>query len=363
MSRARMLAKKSLPPLLWLTALALLSWTLSQMPVAELWQRVKALSSWQWLLWLLTNVLLIVVSTWRWQVLCKLSDEQPGFWRLLSIRQAGQCISFITPGPQFGGEPFQIWWLMQRGRMSLHKALLCLGLDRFYELWINFLMLVLGILFLLFSSELLTETGDGLLPVLGVLLILLLVSAVAIVWLAQNPAWLRQRIEHIGARWLKSPKLNALTETDDALTDEVLSEKVLSDKVAQPTAAAQSTSKMPAKAPASRTTMLLGALILSLAAWLVIALEMWLVLGFFSLSPDLLSVILVLVAMRLALLLPLPGGIGTLEASVFWSFQLLGWPVGAALAVIALMRLRDVLVLLAGMACVVENRRAEQGAA
>jgi uncharacterized membrane protein YbhN (UPF0104 family) len=79
---------------------------------------------------------------------------------------------------------------------------------------------------------------------------------------------------------------------------------------------------------------------------------MWLVLSFFNIALSSSGLVLILVAMRLALLLPLPGGIGTLEASVFWSFQALGLPAGAALGVIAIMRLRDVLVLIAGVLCV-----------
>ncbi len=53
--------------------------------------------------------------------------------------------------------------------------------------------------------------------------------------------------------------------------------------------------------------------------------------------------------MRLAFLLPLPGGIGTLEASLFWVFQTLDLPLSAVMSVIALMRLRDVLTLLVGL--------------
>jgi glycosyltransferase 2 family protein len=339
MSRVYPWLRKSLAPVLWLTALALVSWTLSQMPMAEMWSRVRALTWPQWLLWLLLNLLLIVVSSWRWQVLCKVVGQQPGFWRLLSIRQAGQCISFITPGPQFGGEPFQIWWLMQRCRMGLHNALSALGLDRFYELWINFLMLALGIVFLLLTSDLLQSIGGNpLLSVLGLLLMLLVSCGLALWWLAANPMWLRERVDHIARRWLKSPALSTLPEDT----------RPAADAPTQPVSAS------------SRTGVLFSALLLSLLAWLVIVLEMWLVLGFFVPDPEIVAVILVLVAMRLALLLPLPGGIGTLEASVFWSFQLLDWPAGAALAVIALMRMRDVLVLLAGLAFVADNRAAEK---
>ena len=78
---------------------------------------------------------------------------------------------------------------------------------------------------------------------------------------------------------------------------------------------------------------------------------MALVLAILDIEVDMTGLVLILVAMRLALLLPLPGGVGTLEASVLWSFQTLDLPASAAIGVIALMRLRDALVLLAGLLC------------
>jgi glycosyltransferase 2 family protein len=53
---------------------------------------------------------------------------------------------------------------------------------------------------------------------------------------------------------------------------------------------------------------------------------------------------------RLAFLLPLPGGIGSVEAGLFWAFQALALPLPAAAALIVLMRLRDVIILLTGAA-------------
>ena len=62
------------------------------------------------------------------------------------------------------------------------------------------------------------------------------------------------------------------------------------------------------------------------------------------------SFVFLLVAIRLAFLLPLPGGIGTLEAAVFWAFLSLELPATAAIGIIALMRLRDGVVLIANIA-------------
>lgn len=71
----------------------------------------------------------------------------------------------------------------------------------------------------------------------------------------------------------------------------------------------------------------------------------------FELQLDLQAFLLILVAMRLAFLLPLPAGIGSLEAALVWAFQILHLPNDAVLGLIALIRLRDVVMLITGLAC------------
>jgi uncharacterized membrane protein YbhN (UPF0104 family) len=78
---------------------------------------------------------------------------------------------------------------------------------------------------------------------------------------------------------------------------------------------------------------------------------LWLLLSVFDLALDFSAFLVILVSMRLAFLLPLPGGVGSLEAVLFWAFQYLSLSAEAAIGLIALMRLRDVLVLMAGLWC------------
>ncbi len=329
-----MLQSRWIVMLLWPMALLLVIWTLSQMPLSGLPTILGALNWYQWLLWALANLLVIAVSTERWRRLGRMLGESPGFWHMLLIRQAGQTISFITPAPHFGGEPFQIYWLVKRLEMSTHRAVLSLALDRFYELWINFLMLLLGVSLVVLSQTSVTANrqGDWQTVVLMLLGLLALLSLIA--WLlVRQPVLISARLEKLGAHWLSSPRLIALGSHWQVLGSE-LKTVVSTQKPA-----------------------LLGALGLSLLGWALMIFEVWLVLAYFSVMPDAFSLALILVAMRLALLLPLPGGIGSLEAAVLWSFQSLGLPVDAALGLIALMRLRDVLVLLSGLLCV----RALQG--
>ncbi|MEX0739716.1 MAG: lysylphosphatidylglycerol synthase transmembrane domain-containing protein [Pseudohongiella sp.] len=316
--------------LLWPVALALVTWTLSQMPLAGIGDTLGALSWYQWLVWTLVNVLVIVVSTERWRRLGRMLGEAPGFFQMLLIRQAGQTVSFITPAPHFGGEPFQIYWLYKRAGMSIHRAVLSLALDRFYELWINFLMLMLGVSLILLvpQTAVLATDPDNNWQMILLLLLALLAALSTIAWLlVRQPALLSARLENVGARWLSSPRLAALGEHWHSLGSDIRT--------------VVSTQK-----PA-----LLNALFLSLVGWGLMIFEVWLVLSFFDIRLDAVALAQIMVAMRLALLLPLPGGIGTLEAAVLWSFQSLSLPVDAALGLIALMRLRDVIVLISGVLC------------
>src|SRR5687768_11662781 len=170
---------KLLIPLLWLLALSLAAWTFAQMPLAAINTTIGTLSFLQFVFWLGLNLGIILLCNYRWQLLNQMFGLRIGFIRLLKIRQAGQAISFITPGPQFGGEPLQIYWLYRLCSLPLGKTVLALGLDRFFELGINFAVLLLGLaIVLLYSTEEVTAW-----PELAGLLILLIAVLLFLLWL------------------------------------------------------------------------------------------------------------------------------------------------------------------------------------
>lgn len=317
--------------LLWLCALALATWTLAQLPLADISTSITSLSAAQWIMWLGLNGLIILLLSLRWQVLLQTLAAPVNLFKILIIRQAGQAVSFITPGPQFGGEPLQIYWLYRYG-LPLRKALLSLGLDRFFELWINFSILILAVLILLSGTG---GTNDGntntaigdwqsaLLPLLIFLGLLCLLAWVLI----KQPQWINTRLERVAARWQHNHRLNRINQHWQTLGDDL---------------------RLALRTQKIRFT---SAIVLSLLGWLGLLAELYLILHFVGIQADLHSFLIILVAMRMALLLPMPGGVGTLEASVLWSFHTLNLPASAALGVIALMRLRDGLILVIGLAC------------
>ena len=76
--------------------------------------------------------------------------------------------------------------------------------------------------------------------------------------------------------------------------------------------------------------------------------EFWLLLTFIDVPLHSTTFIFLFTVVRLAFLLPLPGGLGSVEAGLFWAFQVLALPLAAAAGLILMMRLRDLVILLTG---------------
>jgi len=308
--------------LLWCVALALAAWTLRQLPLADIGASVRGLSVLDTAMWLLLNVAVMVLSTARWQAFAHMLGNRVALWPLLLIRMAGQTVSFLTPGPQFGGEPLQIYWLWKRHSVPVHKAVLALGLDRFFELWVNFSVLLGGAALLLFTQLVPAQDWQG--TVLTLVLLVLALPLLGLLVLRQ-PGWVTARLSRLTQRWQAHPRLQQIETHWQALREDL--QRVARNK---------------------RPTLLAG-LLLSLLGWVFILGELRALLWFLNVPVETGEFVLLFVGIRLAMLLPLPGGIGTIEAAVLWSFALLGFAAGDALGLIALMRLRDAAILLFGL--------------
>ena len=273
--------------------------------------------------WIAFNLLVIILLVGRWLVLTRAMTLPCRFLQLLRVRQAGQVISFVTPGPQFGGEPLQIYWLWRRYSVPGHAAFLAVGLDRFYELWINFAVLLLAVLALLTSRSIVFVDWQ---IIAFVLVGLILLTGLLGWFFLQKPLRIRNWIKRLASRWKNHDRLRNLDTHVSQLTESL--QQVF-----------------------TRQRQALGvALGLSLLAWAGMIAEFWLLLSFVDVPLDLTTFVFLFTVVRLAFLLPLPGGVGSVEAGLFWAFQALALPLPAAAGLIVLMRLRDVVILVAGAA-------------
>ena len=327
MTQHRGLSRWNLTTLvLWLLALALAGWTLRQLPLNSITAQLGQLTWHNWLLWTLVNGTILYLAVKRWQLLGQALQAPLSLARLFRMRQAGSAVSFLTPGPHFGGEPLQLFWLKRFFGQPLHRAVVMLGLDRFVETSTNIAVLLAGVLMLLGTAMVPLDDGLQVSAILGGVLAALVLAAALVV---RHPVWLANRFRPLVQRWRGG-------------SDE---------RDSNQEGGWQALVRLMQNALALHRGRLWAALLLSLLGWAALVLELWLLLRFLGLSPSPTDLLTIMVGMRLAMLLPVPGGIGTIEASLLWSFQLLGLPVSAALGLIALTRLRDAVVLLVGLGC------------
>jgi glycosyltransferase 2 family protein len=319
MNNARLLASG-----LWLLAAALVGYTLRQLPLANLSSSLQTLSATKIALWLLVNVALLLLACTRWSVLCRSVQVTLSPWQLLPLRQAGSVVNFITPGPHFGGEPLLIYWLHRLFKVRFSSAMLALALDRCFELLCNFSVLLLLVLCAFQRGVNVASSTAALLLTLGAVLAALLCVAI-LLWC--RPAWLNQRVKALLTRWQQHPRLQALRQEWQHF-DQQLQQVIRQQRRALSTA-----------------------LLCSVGGWLLLLAELLLLLHWLGLSLTALDFALIVLALRLAMLLPTPGGLGSVEAAVVWVFSHLQLPAEAALGFLTLIRLRDAVMLLLGLAC------------
>ena len=95
--------------------------------------------------------------------------------------------------------------------------------------------------------------------------------------------------------------------------------------------------------------VVLAALFISLLGWLVMVVEFGAMLTFLGADVSFLEAIIVLTGTRFAFLLPLPGGLGTVEAAQVLALTQLGFDPAVGLSASLLIRGRDVLLGLTGL--------------
>lgn len=331
--------RKVLTLWLWLLALALFAWTLAQLPLRDIGAQLRLLTGWDWLLWSVVNVSVLYFAVRRWQLLGQALQARLSLRALFRLRQAGAAVSFLTPGPHFGGEPLQLYWLYRHHATPLHRAVAMLGVDRFFETGINLVVLLAGVIVL--GATAVVPLREWL-PVTAILSGVLCALLVAIALMLRYPDWL--------ANCLSLP-MRRLYAGLAAYDGRAGGDGGWQRDSANLSRGWQSLVNLLRGALIQQRPTLWLALLLSIAGWGALLVELALLLDFLGLTPSPRAIALIMVGMRLAMLLPVPGGIGTIEASLLWSFQYLGLSVDAAAGLIALIRLRDALLLLIGMAC------------
>jgi uncharacterized protein (TIRG00374 family) len=261
----------------------------------------------------------VMVLAWRWGYLLAGLCAAPSLLLLTLYRSASHGVAVLIPSGKVGGDPLRIW-LAARGGVEPGPAIASVATDRALEIGSTAPFSVLfGILLLQHG---LPQIGQALVTVLVATLGL----AVGVVFAVRR---LRSGAGLVVAL-ARSTRLDRLQVVGARMDMLGAADRAASILVEQP------------------GRMLFGFVVGILSNLLVMA-EFALLLLAFDLPCTPIAVVGSVFATAGAHMLPIPGGIGVLEASQMWIFGALGYPPDVGLAAGLAVRLRELIWMLPGL--------------
>ena len=316
--------------LIWFTAGVLIILTILELPIGEMLPRIDAISNSVWTTLFLVNLVILFLAVKRWQIISQIFGVEISFARLFIIRQAGSTFSFVTPGPQFGGEPLQALWLNRDQGIPLDNTIASIGADRFIEIFINFSFLFLGILLVIQGNIEADLSSAGFFVSLSLICLITLLSLLF--------------YKH---RFIVSSLFSLYRLVFQKTSDKGQEQRIT-------TSISVIFSRIEKEKLKVSFAIVIGAF-----GWLALIFELYLMMRALNLTPDLYEIVFVMLGIRIALLMPIPGGVGTIETSLIWSFGILGLSLVGAAGVIALNRIRDLIILALGTGCLIYLSKSE----
>lgn len=325
---------------LWLLAIGLFIWIWRQVPWTEVWVVLQAIPLTGLVAIALLDIVIVLTMSGRWWFLLRGLGHHLPYLQLCGYRLAAIGISYFTPGPQFGGEPLQVWSLTRFHGVASNVAIAAVTVDKLLELVVNFTILVWGVVVVVQTAfgqtavfptqSTLLATGFALaLWCLPLSLLLLLARGTAplsalLRWASGCWPWLQQR------PWFE--KMNqTVTESERQIV-----------------ALWQHAPRQP-----------FLALLVTLLNWALWFGEFWLMYALLGVRLGLAELLVLLTAARIAFLLPLPSGLGSLEAGQVLAVMAIGETAVLGLSATLLIRLRD--LVLAGFGLWLSGRLVQRG--
>lgn len=318
--------KRLISLVFWLLALALLWLVVRMVPLTAVLQSLQQLSPGQIFVLIILNLLILVLLTGRWWLILWGMGHKLPFGRTMGHRLAAFGVSYFTPGPQFGGEPVQVLLVEKGHHVSQVTAISSVALDKTIELLVNFSFLTLGAVLIL-QMQFLESGVGGQTAVLAIILLSFPAVYLAALWHRYQPIAGFMRL----TAPVFSKRLAWSTRFEAAINGMAASEKQAGQFCHQ--------------AP----KFMWAAFLVSLLGWFMMVVEFGAMLTFLGAEVSFIQGVMVLTAVRFAFLLPMPGGLGTVEAALVLALTQLGLDPAVGLSASLLIRGRDVLLGLLGL--------------
>jgi uncharacterized protein (TIRG00374 family) len=302
----------------------LLYFALRNAPLGEIWLALGHLKLWQIILILGIDAIIYILVTARWWLIVQAEAKHIRYPPLIGVRLAVFSLSYFTLGPQVGGEPLQVLYLQRKYGLSYTRATASVIMDKLIEFLANFILLALG-LTALAQAGILSRNGDP--PLAPATLPQAQVSLIGLVVLLLWP------FVHILLLYSRRHPLTSLLRALPFVPKEAKAVRFL-----------RASEWLAGRFCRRHLSALTAAIFVSLLAALGMVSEYFLMTSFLGIRLSFWQTTAAWTAGWLSFLVPLPGGLGALEASEVFALGAFGIPAASAIGVTLLMRGRDLLI-------------------
>ena len=310
--------------LISLALLSLLYFALRDAPFTEIGEALSRLRLWQIGVLLILNAGVIFAITARWWIIVRADNPSIPFLPLVQYRLSTFGLSYFTPGPQVGGEPLQVFYLQKNHGITFARSTAAVIMDKLVEFLANSILIVAGL-------AAMVQAGMG----LGN-------RALAFGSLLPLAAILVLPVIHLALLYRGRYPLSSLLRRASPLFGNPGWVRLL-----------MVSERMAASFARRRLSAVLAAFCFSMLALAGTLLEYALMTSFLQADLSFAQNLAGLTALLLAFLLPLPGGLGALEASQVYALTSMGYSPAIGISLSLLLRARDLMnsglgLLLAG---------------
>jgi uncharacterized protein (TIRG00374 family) len=310
--------------LIYTVLITLLYFALRNAPISEIWNTLSQLHPWQIGFLFILNSGVVVAITARWWIIVRSDNPSIPFLPLVRYRLSTFGISYFTPGPQVGGEPLQIYNLQQNHGISFARATSAVIMDKLIEFLGNSILIVIGLTAAVrvgMISKNQTIAFGSLIPLAAILTIPLI---------------------HLTLLYHgKYPLTSILRPASSLFGNSAWIRLIIVSE------------RMAASFTRRRLSAMLGAFFFSMLALAGTLLEYSLMTSFLGAHLTFAQNLAGLTSVMLAFILPLPGGLGALEAGQVYALTSMGYAPAVGISLSLLIRARDLMnaglgLLLAG---------------
>jgi uncharacterized protein (TIRG00374 family) len=293
----------------------LLYFALRNVPLDQIWTTIRGLQFWQIGILFGLNLSIYALITLRWWIIVRAENKHIPYLPLLLVRIAVFGVSYFTLGPHVGGEPLQVFYLQRKYKLTFTHATASVIMDKLLELLANFFLLAVGLTAILQAGILSSNGNNPWLSLSGLVLLCM--------WPPVHIVFLYRRTYPVSALLRRIPFVK---------------------KDSKPVRFIAASERLAGAFCRRHLPSLLSATTISLCAGVGMVGEFALITNFLGIQLPFWQTVAAWTAGWLALLAPLPGGLGALEASEVFALGVFGVSAVLAIGVTLVMRGRDILI-------------------